>query len=175
MTKIRPLHDRVVVKRLDAENKSAGGIVIPDTAGEKPQGEVVAVGKGKIRGRQGAPARRQSRDRILSEVLRASRGSRRHRVSGDAEDDIMWRRREVNSTIPISGATMPAKDVRFQRARAAQAARGVTFSPSGSRSPSAQGPQRGAGALFRCADGDQDACRSPKNRLRTSENMARRW
>src|SRR2546429_2021477 len=49
MTKIRPLHDRVVVKRLDAESKSAGGIVIPDTAGEKPdQGEVVAVGKGKI-------------------------------------------------------------------------------------------------------------------------------
>src|SRR5205814_7250990 len=49
MTKIRPLHDRVVVKRLDAENKSAGGIVIPDTAGEKPdQGEVVAIGKGKI-------------------------------------------------------------------------------------------------------------------------------
>src|SRR2546425_10369566 len=49
MTKIRPLHDRVVVKRLDAENKSAGGIVIPDTAGEKPdQGEGVAIGKGKI-------------------------------------------------------------------------------------------------------------------------------
>src|SRR5690242_21834468 len=49
MNKIRPLHDRVVVKRLDAENKSAGGIVIPDTAGEKPdQGEVVAIGKGKI-------------------------------------------------------------------------------------------------------------------------------
>src|SRR6266567_9117776 len=49
MNKIRPLHDRVVVKRLDAESKSAGGIVIPDTAGEKPdQGEIVAVGKGKI-------------------------------------------------------------------------------------------------------------------------------
>src|SRR5438309_11875804 len=49
MTKIRPLHDRVVVKRLDAENKSAGGIVIPDSAGEKPdQGEVVAIGKSKI-------------------------------------------------------------------------------------------------------------------------------
>jgi chaperonin GroES len=46
--KIRPLHDRVIVKRLEAENKSAGGIVIPDTAGEKPdQGEVVAVGPGK--------------------------------------------------------------------------------------------------------------------------------
>jgi chaperonin GroES len=49
MNKIRPLHDRVVVKRLDAESKSAGGIVIPDTAGEKPdQGEVVAIGKGKV-------------------------------------------------------------------------------------------------------------------------------
>src|SRR5882672_3474989 len=49
MNKIRPLHDRVVVKRLDAENKSAGGIVIPDTAGEKPdQGEIVAVGNGKV-------------------------------------------------------------------------------------------------------------------------------
>jgi chaperonin GroES len=49
MTKIRPLHDRVVVKRLEGESKTAGGIVIPDTAGEKPdQGEVVAVGKGKI-------------------------------------------------------------------------------------------------------------------------------
>ncbi len=46
-TKFRPLHDRVVVKRLDAEEKSKGGIIIPDTAKEKPQeGEVVAVGPG---------------------------------------------------------------------------------------------------------------------------------
>jgi len=46
--KIRPLHDRVIVKRLDEERKSAGGIVIPDTAAEKPdQGEVIAVGPGK--------------------------------------------------------------------------------------------------------------------------------
>ena len=46
--KIRPLHDRVIVKRIEEERKSAGGIVIPDTAAEKPdQGEVVAVGKGK--------------------------------------------------------------------------------------------------------------------------------
>ena len=45
---IRPLHDRVIVKRIEEERKSAGGIVIPDTAAEKPdQGEVVAVGKGK--------------------------------------------------------------------------------------------------------------------------------
>ena len=45
---IRPLHDRVIVKRLDEEKKTASGIVIPDTAAEKPdQGEVTAVGKGK--------------------------------------------------------------------------------------------------------------------------------
>jgi chaperonin GroES len=45
--KFRPLHDRVVVKRIDAEERSKGGIIIPDTAKEKPQeGEVVAVGPG---------------------------------------------------------------------------------------------------------------------------------
>ena len=46
---IRPLHDRVVVRRLEEERKTASGIVIPDTAAEKPdQGEVIAIGKGKI-------------------------------------------------------------------------------------------------------------------------------
>ena len=45
--KFRPLHDRIVVKRIDAEQKTAGGIIIPDTAKEKPQqGEVIAVGPG---------------------------------------------------------------------------------------------------------------------------------
>ena len=47
--KIRPLHDRVIVKRLEEERTSPGGIVIPDSAAEKPsQGKVVAIGKGKI-------------------------------------------------------------------------------------------------------------------------------
>ena len=47
--KIRPLHDRVMVKRLEEERTSPGGIVIPDTAAEKPvQGKIIAVGKGKI-------------------------------------------------------------------------------------------------------------------------------
>jgi Co-chaperonin GroES (HSP10) len=51
--KFRPLHDRVLVKRIDAEEKTAGGIIIPDTAKEKPmQGEVVAVGSG-VRGEDG--------------------------------------------------------------------------------------------------------------------------
>ena len=65
--KFRPLHDRVVVKRVDAEQKSAGGIIIPDTVREKPsQGEVVAVGPG---GRDEAgklvPLELKSGDRVL--------------------------------------------------------------------------------------------------------------
>lgn len=47
--KIRPLHDRVVIKRMEEERTSAGGIVIPDTATEKPdKGQVISVGNGKI-------------------------------------------------------------------------------------------------------------------------------
>jgi len=47
--KIRPLHDRVVVRRMEEERTTAGGIVIPDSATEKPiQGEIIAVGNGKI-------------------------------------------------------------------------------------------------------------------------------
>lgn len=48
-SKIRPLHDRVVIKRVEKEQTSAGGIVIPDSAKEKPiRGEVIALGKGKL-------------------------------------------------------------------------------------------------------------------------------
>ena len=47
--KIRPLHDRVIVRRVEEERMSAGGIVIPDTAAEKPaQGEIIAAGNGKM-------------------------------------------------------------------------------------------------------------------------------
>ena len=65
--KFRPLHDRVVVKRIDAEEKSAGGIIIPDTAKEKPQeGEIVAVGPG-ARDEQGKvqPLDVKTGDRVL--------------------------------------------------------------------------------------------------------------
>jgi len=49
MSKIRPLHDRIIVERLNEDEKTAGGIIIPDSAREKPQkGKVIAVGKGKI-------------------------------------------------------------------------------------------------------------------------------
>jgi len=65
--KFRPLHDRVVVRRLEQEEKTAGGIIIPDTAKEKPQeGEVVAVGPG-ARDEHGAlqPLDLKAGDRVL--------------------------------------------------------------------------------------------------------------
>ena len=66
-TKFRPLHDRVVVKRIDAEEKSKGGIIIPDTVQEKPQeGEVIAVGPG-TRNERGelVPTELKAGDRVL--------------------------------------------------------------------------------------------------------------
>jgi chaperonin GroES len=65
--KIRPLQDRVIVERIEAEEKSAGGIIIPDSAKEKPQeGKVVAVGNGK-RGEDGKayPLDVKAGDRVL--------------------------------------------------------------------------------------------------------------
>ena len=65
--KFRPLHDRIVVKRIDAEEKTAGGIIIPDTAKEKPQeGKVIAVGNGRVTedGKK-IPLDVKARDKIL--------------------------------------------------------------------------------------------------------------
>lgn len=67
MTTFRPLHDRVLVRRVESENRSAGGIIIPDTAKEKPmEGEVIAVGSG-VRREDGAiqPLDVKAGDRIL--------------------------------------------------------------------------------------------------------------
>jgi chaperonin GroES len=65
--KLRPLQDRLIVRRLEAENKSPGGIVIPDTATEKPiQGKVIAVGKGRLLDKGGTrPLDVKVGDRIL--------------------------------------------------------------------------------------------------------------
>lgn len=64
---IQPLHDRVVIKRMEEERKSPGGIVIPDTAAEKPiQGEVIAVGEGKpLDNGQVRPLKVKKGDRVL--------------------------------------------------------------------------------------------------------------
>lgn len=64
--KMKPLHDRVMVRRLDEEKTTAGGIVIPDTASEKPQkGEVIAVGPGKLEGDKRLTMDVKVGDRIL--------------------------------------------------------------------------------------------------------------
>jgi chaperonin GroES len=65
--KFRPLHDRIVIKRIEAEAKSAGGIIIPDTVKEKPsQGEVVAVGPGgRDEGGKLIPIELEAGDRVL--------------------------------------------------------------------------------------------------------------
>ncbi|HYA01667.1 MAG TPA: co-chaperone GroES [Syntrophobacteria bacterium] len=65
--KLRPLHDRVIVKRLEEEEKTVGGIIIPDTAKEKPQqGRVIAVGKGKVlENGQVTPLTVKEGDRVL--------------------------------------------------------------------------------------------------------------
>jgi chaperonin GroES len=64
--KIRPLHDRVIVKRIEEEEKSKGGIIIPDTAKEKPQeGRIVAVGRGKRDDGKVVPLDVKAGDKIL--------------------------------------------------------------------------------------------------------------
>jgi chaperonin GroES len=66
-TKVRPLHDRVIVKRLEEQEKTKGGIIIPDTAKEKPiEGKVIAVGAGKVmeNGKR-MPVQVKEGDRIL--------------------------------------------------------------------------------------------------------------
>jgi len=65
-TKIRPLHDRVIIKRIEEEEKTKGGIIIPDTAKEKPQeGRVVAVGRGKREDGKVIPLDVKAGDKIL--------------------------------------------------------------------------------------------------------------
>jgi chaperonin GroES len=65
--KIRPLHDRILIKRLEEEDESKGGIIIPDTAKEKPQyGKVIAVGKGKsLEGGKVLPPDVKKGDKVL--------------------------------------------------------------------------------------------------------------
>ena len=85
--KIRPLHDRVVIKRLEAEEKTASGIILAPSAAEKPDmGEVVAVGEGKI----GKDGNRRALDVkvgdkvIFWQIQRSNRESRRRGIVGDA-------------------------------------------------------------------------------------------
>ena len=90
--KIRPLHDRVIVKRLEEERKTASGIVIPDSATEKPdQGEILAVGKGKVADDGSV---RALEVKVGDKVLFGKYSGQAVKVEGDEllvmrEDDIM--------------------------------------------------------------------------------------
>jgi chaperonin GroES len=90
--KIRPLHDRVVVKRMEEERTSPGGIVIPDAAAEKPiKGEIVAVGNGKI---QDSGEIRALDVKVGDQVLFGKYAGTEVKVDGEEllvlkEDDIM--------------------------------------------------------------------------------------
>jgi len=90
--KVRPLHDRIIVKRLEEEEKTKGGIIIPDTAKEKPiEGRVIAVGDGKIKedGKK-TPMEVKKGDRVLF----AKYGGTEIKIDGEEhlmmrEDDIL--------------------------------------------------------------------------------------
>jgi chaperonin GroES len=100
----RPLHDRVVVRRIEAEEKTAGGIIIPDTAKEKPmEGEVVAVGPG-ARGEDGKiqPLDVKSGDRVLFGKWSGTE------VKLDNEDLIIMKESDIMGIIEPGAATRKA-------------------------------------------------------------------
>jgi chaperonin GroES len=97
----RPLHDRVVVKRLDAEEKTAGGIIIPDTAKEKPmEGEVIAAGPG-ARNEAGAlvPLDVKTGDRILFGKWSGTE------VKLDGEDLLIMKESDIMGIITVTAAS----------------------------------------------------------------------
>ena len=100
----RPLHDRVVVRRVEAEEKTAGGIIIPDTAKEKPmEGEVVAVGPG-ARGEDGKiqPVDVKSGDRVLFGKWSGTE------VKLDGEDLIIMKESDIMGIIEPGAAARKA-------------------------------------------------------------------
>ena len=102
--KFRPLHDRVVVKRIDAEEKTAGGIIIPDTAKEKPmEGEVIAAGPG-ARNEQGQIVALDVKagDRILFGKWSGTE------VKIDSEDLLIMKESDIMGIIEVTVAKKKA-------------------------------------------------------------------
>src|ERR671920_2060765 len=104
-TSIRPLHDRVLVKRLDEQEQMRGGIIIPDTAKEKPQeGEVIAAGEGKFREdgtRQTLDVKKG--DRVLFGKYSGSE------IKLDGEEFLIMREDEILGVIERAGAQAGGK------------------------------------------------------------------
>ena len=102
--KFRPLHDRVVVKRVDAEEKTKGGIISPDTAKEKPQeGEVIAAGPG-ARDESGKliPLELKAGDRILFGKWSGTE------IKIDGEDLLIMKESDVMGVVEAQAASRPA-------------------------------------------------------------------
>ena len=104
-TKIKPLHDRVIVRRIEEGEQLRGGIIIPDTAKEKPQeGEVIAVGEGKIRddgSRQTLDVKKG--DRVLFGKYSGSE------IKIDGEEFLIMREDEILGIIERAGAASSSK------------------------------------------------------------------
>jgi chaperonin GroES len=93
-TKIRPLHDRVIVKRVEEEEKTKGGIIIPDTAKEKPQeGKFVAVGPGKYEDGKLIPVGVKPGDKILFGKYSGSE------IKLDGEEHLIMREEDILGVI----------------------------------------------------------------------------
>ncbi|MGC8475046.1 MAG: co-chaperone GroES [Acetobacteraceae bacterium] len=102
--KFRPLHDRVVVRRIEAEEKTAGGIIIPDTAKEKPQeGEVIAAGPG-ARNEQGqlVPLEVKAGDRILFGKWSGTE------VKLDGEELLIMKESDIMGIVEVTAAKKKA-------------------------------------------------------------------
>ncbi|HEY2919720.1 MAG TPA: co-chaperone GroES [Candidatus Binatia bacterium] len=93
--KIRPLQDRVIVKRIEEEEKTKGGIIIPDTAKEKPQeGQVIAIGKGKVNdGGKITPLDVKVNDRILFGKYSGTE------INVDGEEHLIMREEDILGVI----------------------------------------------------------------------------
>jgi chaperonin GroES len=93
--KVRPLHDRVVVKRIEEEETTKGGIIIPDTAKEKPQeGKVIAVGKGKVNDKgDRLPLDVKKNDRILFGKYAGSE------ITIDGEEYVIMREDDIIAVV----------------------------------------------------------------------------
>ena len=93
--KVRPLHDRLIVKRIDEEDKTAGGIIIPDTAKEKPQeGRVIAVGPGKVnKDGKVTPLDVEKGDRVLFSKYSGTE------IKIDGEDRLIMREDDILAII----------------------------------------------------------------------------
>ena len=99
-SKVRPLHNRLIVKRIEEEAKTAGGIIIPDTAKEKPQeGEVIAVGEGKYKddGTRQTPDVKVG-DRVLFGKYSGSE------IKIDGEEFLIMREDEILGVLERAGA-----------------------------------------------------------------------